>query len=176
MNDASHVRRENVKSGTIGTHVHLLPRGADKALCGLTAIDLPPAVQFSVEDGPVTCRACLAAQKEAERPHTTLRFDGVVEWPFKIEGGTIGGLDVIDALEGVRWKGPVAAALMDERFDGHLHACCGSPGYSEWTPAEPCNLLVGGHDLAEILRQHDGQVVSLIVTDEPTNVLGGTDG
>lgn len=109
---------------------------------------------------------------------TILRFDGFVD--VDDETVRIGGRDVIDEIEDVSWRQPygtsradgiVSVCLMDERFDGLLHAMGGSTGYSEWTPAEPAEFTVGGHNVFLRLNDLEGKQVTLIVADEPANVL-----
>lgn len=109
---------------------------------------------------------------------TVLRFDGFVN--VRDETVLIGGRDVIEEIEDVSWRMPygntradgiVSVCLMDERFDGLLHATCGSEGYSEWTPGEAAVLIVGDHDVFDRLSDLEGQRVTLIVADEPANVL-----
>ena len=111
-----------------------------------------------------------------EEAVSKLRFSGIVRL-----GETdvwIGDRAVIDEIEDVNWQAAygsrfplVSVCLMDERFDGLLHAICGSPGYSEYTPAEPGQLKVGDHDVFKRLRELNGRNVTLIVADEPANSL-----
>ena len=111
---------------------------------------------------------------------TILKFVGVVKSDALIENDetgsyvytpSIGGVDIIDAIEAKTFSGPVTVAIADERFDGVLHTYTASPGYSEWTPAEPAELTVGPHNIIEILARHEGEVITLWIVDEPFNVL-----
>lgn len=57
------VIRENVHTGSLGRYVHAFSTEAKGTLCGMSAYDLPAAVQLSVEpEGTtVTCFRCLEA-------------------------------------------------------------------------------------------------------------------
>jgi hypothetical protein len=60
----------------------------------------------------------------------------------------------------------VWVALADETFTGELEVWSGMRGWSEWTPAEPSEFLVGPHDLNQIINQYEGKDITLIVSDE----------
>lgn len=81
----------------------------------------------------------------------------------------IGQIDVIGSLEG-QFDKPVTVGIMNEKFDGDLFIQTGW-GYSEWTPMDPDCFSVGDHDLIKILQQHLNKTITLIVSDEPVNLL-----
>jgi hypothetical protein len=65
-------------------------------------------------------------------------------------------------------KKDVTVVLGNDWFkDVDLDADTGSSGYSEWTPGEDAKLYAGDLDVLERLDALDGQVVTLIVADEP---------
>lgn len=102
-----------------------------------------------------------------------LKLTGIVDTPDGTSHGkyTIGGVDVIDAIERADWAGPVTVAIADETFDGDLDAWHGVAGYSEYTPGDPAFLTVGPHDLLAVLERYDSEMVTLWVADEPVNTL-----
>lgn len=67
-------------------------------------------------------------------------------------------------------KDKIIVGIADETFDGDLFVETGW-GYSEFTPMESDELKVGDHDLIEILSRHEGENITLWVSDEPINVL-----
>lgn len=82
----------------------------------------------------------------------------------------IDGVDVLDAVTGTKFDGPVTVAFGDERFTGDLDTDLGL-GYSEYTPMDPDKWTVGTHDLIKILSAHEGKPVRLVIADEPVNML-----
>lgn len=87
----------------------------------------------------------------------------------------IGPYDVIGSLDYAQregtFQGPLTLAIADERFDGELHAYVGSPGYSEYTPADYYELRSGPHNLITVLERYAGQEITMWVADGPFNVL-----
>lgn len=111
---------------------------------------------------------------------TVLRFKGVYADDGPDDGGGrggsllsvwIGGANLIEAVEAVKWSGPVTVAIADETFTGDLYADEGSRGYSEWTPGDPATLTVGPHDIRRILDRYEDQEITVWIADEPINTL-----
>lgn len=101
---------------------------------------------------------------------TILRFEGIVDVDF--DNLWIGERDVIVEIQKASFNAPVTVALADERFTGDLEIYDGSKAYSEWTPGDPAEFKVGGHDVLDRLEEHyNGKVVILWIADEPINTL-----
>lgn len=81
----------------------------------------------------------------------------------------IGNVDVVSRLNGV-FKKPVIVGVCDELFSGELFIETGW-GYSEYTPMDPDTFKVGPHDMVKIIQRHLGKEITLIVSDEPVNIL-----
>jgi hypothetical protein len=82
----------------------------------------------------------------------------------------IGNEDVVEKIENANFQKPVTVAIADERFSGDLAVETGW-GYSEYTPMDPDILIVGDHDLIDILARYTGQKITMWIADEPVNVL-----
>lgn len=108
---------------------------------------------------------------------TELTLSGVVEayvWAGdKCGTALIDGKDVLAEVRQAFNQYParkVTVAIADERYDGRLMYDFGSPGYSEYTPAEPAELNVGPHNLIDTLARLDGQRITLWIADEPIDL------
>ena len=107
-----------------------------------------------------------------------LKFEGVVTTgdAYRVaededEGSVlVGGRDLVGEVADAEFTGPVTVAVADERFYGDLIIEEGW-GYSDWTPMDPDSLVVGEHDIIEVLLRHDGNKVTVWVADEPVNLL-----
>lgn len=106
---------------------------------------------------------------------TILKFQGIVDTAdYRLDSEndhSIGGVDLIRAINQTEWSGPVTIALADETFNGDLDCWEGSRGYSEYTPGSAAELKVGPHNILRILERYDGQTVTLWIADEPINTL-----
>lgn len=89
---------------------------------------------------------------------------------------TIGGEDVLAAVQEATFTGPVTIAFADKSWTGDLYAEEGW-GYSEYTPMDPDTLAAGGefrdaNNVLAILAEHyQNQHVDMWVADEPFNTL-----
>lgn len=77
----------------------------------------------------------------------------------------IKGIDVVDAIAEESWTKNVRVILDgNEVANGHLVAEVGW-GYSDWTPMDSDEVLVGECNLVDQLQVLEGQSVHLIVED-----------
>uniref|UniRef100_A0A6M3KR62 Uncharacterized protein n=1 Tax=viral metagenome TaxID=1070528 RepID=A0A6M3KR62_9ZZZZ len=98
-----------------------------------------------------------------------LKWHGIVEDPF--HGITVDGHYIVAEVWDAHFPGKVTVIIADKSFSGDLEAFEEMRGYGEYTPGEPEELTVGPHDIIEILRRYEGQVVTLWIADEPVNTL-----
>lgn len=109
---------------------------------------------------------------------TELQMDGVARVD---EGGGvderrvfIGDRDVLaavrEAFPPVYRERKVTVAIADERYEGALNLDFGSPGYSEYTPADAADLEVGPHSLFDQIERLSGQTITLWIADEPLDL------
>lgn len=96
----------------------------------------------------------------------TNRCDGDEGPPGAIQ---IGGVDLVSLVDSKKFDKPVTVAIMDERYQGDLSVDLGW-GYSEYTPMDPDTLKVGDHDLIKILERLNGQLVRVVISDEPVDL------
>lgn len=90
----------------------------------------------------------------------------------------IGDHDVVSEVGDVTWAGPVNVAIASDfllgntTYAGALKIAEGW-GYSEYTPMDSDELLVGPHDLLKIIGELEGRDVTVWFADEPLNILEG---
>lgn len=108
---------------------------------------------------------------------TVLKFEGKLGCTYWGEYITIGGRDVVEEVNGTEFEGPVTAtfikgnlSVMAKDPGSDIYFMEGMQGFSEWTPAEPPDLYVGGHDFADEFAQYDGEDVTFILADEPVDL------
>lgn len=105
---------------------------------------------------------------------TILRYEGIVRLDCCPDELYIGDIDVLRNLF-YEWEekldGLVTVAFADERFEGDLEVSPGLEGYSEWTPGEMAEFLIGEHNLIDRLEEYEGKRVILWIADEPINTL-----
>lgn len=108
-----------------------------------------------------------------------LKFSGIVERGDRcrcqddMEPGAIyiGESDIVSQIEDTFEPGEkVIVGIMEDGFTGELFVETGW-GYSEYTPMDSDELRVGDHDLIEYLEQREGRNITLIISDEPVNIL-----
>lgn len=102
-----------------------------------------------------------------------LRFQGLLDADThgNPQRPKIGDRDVLEEVTdefGFDETKGVTVVLGNDWFkDVDLDADTGSSGYSEWTPGAESKLFAGDLDVLERLDDLDGQVVTLVVADEP---------
>lgn len=107
---------------------------------------------------------------------SVLRLEGTIDQIYDgIWSIEIGGVNLFDAITETFGTGggtkPVTIAIADERFTGDLTAWEGMQGYSEYTPAEPPELMVGYHNIWQKLQAMEGERLTLWISTHPINLL-----
>jgi hypothetical protein len=65
----------------------------------------------------------------------------------------------------------VNCGIADDRFDGDLFIESGW-GYSEWTVMESDTLMVGPHNMLDIIGRYEGKEIIFFISDGPIDILG----
>ena len=81
----------------------------------------------------------------------------------------IGDHDVVGEIEFTTGS-KVICGILNEEFSGDLFIETGW-GYSEYTPMDSDSLKIGDHDLIEIISNHEGKIITLVISDDPIDLM-----